>query len=226
MQMLLNQPLLRDHLSLDSVVTTVDALHAERQLTEHEEAFKQVVLADRLVLTKTDLCDPERAQALERRIGSLNPGAAILRAHGGEVTPQRLFGVGRLESPAAAQQWLSHRPTSGHASGHRHGVRCHDLAAEQPLPWRALERWLRALRIGHADRLLRLKGIVQLQGETAPVAIHGVHHVLHPPMALPHLAGDARGTRLVLITRGVKRGQIEAAWRAFLAENDQAPVHC
>ncbi|OGA17545.1 MAG: hypothetical protein A3I01_11375 [Betaproteobacteria bacterium RIFCSPLOWO2_02_FULL_65_24] len=224
MQMLLNQPLVIDNFSLDSVVATVDAVHGERQLREHEEAFKQAALADRVVFTKTDLCGPEQTRAIERRVAAINPAASLLHAAKDEISPARLFGGGRLDSLASAQQWLSHRAA---ASDHRHSVpvSCHTLTADRPLPWQALNLWLRALRIRHAERLLRVKGIANLQGEHAPVALHGVHHVFHPPVALPHLAGEVHGTRLVLITRDLPGEELEAGWRAFLAENGVSLSH-
>ncbi|HUB95402.1 MAG TPA: GTP-binding protein [Stellaceae bacterium] len=211
MQILLGQPLIAETFALDAVVTTVDALFGLRQLDEHEEAVKQAALADRLVVTKTDLAD---ASALIARLRHLNPGAEIARVPGDDVGPAQLFGaalVDRAGRVRDVEAWLGarHEP-----HGHLHGVESFALVIERPVEWRHFQRWLTRLKVAHADHLLRVKGILRIEGEDAPVAIHGVHHVFHPPVALPHLAGDGP-SRLVFITRGLDRDTVERDWRDF-----------
>jgi G3E family GTPase len=225
MQMLLNQPLVMDNFRLDSVVTLVDAVHAKQQVDEHEEAFKQVVLADRLVITKTDLAPPDRVRTLEAELSRLNPGATQLTALNGDLPPAALFGASRLGSGEQARRWLEAAPRDPHAHAHTHGVVACTLGYGQPLPWRELNRWLTEFRIRYGERLLRLKGIVQLAGESAPVAVHGVHHVFHPPQPLPHLkdAGLA-GTTLVVIARDVPENEIRSSWQRFVDEQARTAV--
>lgn len=237
MQMLLNQPLVMDNFRLDSVVTLVDAVHGVRQIAENEEALKQVLLADRLVLTKTDLVSEAAVNELERALARLNPGALRMSATNGELPPERLFGASRLDSAAAADRWLmaengshanhhaaavqANAPGGGHA--HTSGVVCCSLTFPLPLTWRELNRWLTAFRIRHGERLLRMKGIVELEGEAAPVAVHGVHHVFHPPQPLPHLTDKGlRGARLVVIARNLSEDEIKASWRAFTEAQPRA----
>lgn len=234
MQMLLNQPLVMDNFRLDSVVTLVDAVHGERQIAENEEAFKQVVLADRLVLTKTDLASAETVERLKHELARLNPGATLQTATNGELPPSALFGAANLESAVAADRWiaLAHASRSagrgaGTQKGHDHhgshahssGVVCCSLAYPSVLRWRELNRWLTAFRIKYGERLLRMKGIVELEGEPSPVALHGVHHVFHPPLPLPHLRGKGlRGARLVVIARNIPINEIQNSWNTFLNE--------
>ncbi len=238
MQMLLNQPLVMDNFRLDSVVTLVDAVHGARQIAENEEAFKQVVLADRLVLTKTDLVSAAAVASLERELARLNPGAARMISTNGELAPEQVFGAAQLDSVAATDRWMAlehighhephsaganrdeaHRAANIHAHTHTQGVVCCSLSFPAALPWRDLNRWLTAFRIRHGERLLRVKGIVELEGEDAPVALHGVHHVFHPPQPLPHLRGKGlRGARLVVIALDLGEDEIRASWRAFVDE--------
>ncbi|OFZ99256.1 MAG: hypothetical protein A3H35_02030 [Betaproteobacteria bacterium RIFCSPLOWO2_02_FULL_62_17] len=239
MQMLLNQPLVMDNFRLDSVVTLVDAVHGSKQIAENEEAFKQVVLADRLVLTKTDLCDAGAVASLGRELARLNPGAACMVAMNGELPPEQLFGAGRLDSAAAVDRWVAlenfthlDHGSAGHgdaqASEHAHtkGVVCCSLSFPLSLPWRELNRWLTAFRIKHGERLLRVKGIVELEGEASPAALHGVHHVFHPPLFLPHLRGiGLHGARLVVIARDLSEDEISASWRAFIDERAALSSH-
>jgi len=227
MQMLLNQPLIMDNFRLDTVVTLVDAVHGERQIGDNEEAFKQAVLADRLVLTKTDLAGPEAIARLRQTLAQLNPAAAIMTAVNGELPPATLFGATAIDSVSAADRWVALEHSHDHHAAHAHtrNVASCSLGYPGALRWRELNNWLTALRIRHGDRLLRVKGIVELEGEPAPMALHGVHHVFHPPLALPHLAGKGlRGARLVVITRDLGEEEVVSSWQAFVAGKSQTAV--
>jgi len=211
-QLLLNSPLLVPHVRLDAVIATVDAVHGARALDAHREAVKQAALADRLVLTKTDLVDAGAADALAARLAALNPAAPLHRARLGEIDPTLLFGAGdaaRIAERAAREAEHGHR--------HGDGIVTFCLAAETPLDWPALSRWLTRLRVGEGERLLRVKGLLNVAGEDGPVVIHGVHHVFHPPVKLPRWPDADRRTRIVIIGDGLDRQAVEEGWRAFLA---------
>ncbi|MFM9971384.1 MAG: CobW family GTP-binding protein [Burkholderiales bacterium] len=227
MQMLLNQPLVMDNFRLDSVLTMVDAVNGARQIAENEEAFKQVVLADTLVLTKTDLASEETTQHIKRELARLNPGATLYVATQGELPPSVLFGASRIDSEADAKRWVALEAATpqGHHTAHTHtqAVACCTLAYPSAIAWRELNRWLTALRIKHGEKLLRVKGIVELEGEDAPVALHGVHHVFHPPLKLTHLRDKGmHGARLVVIVRDIDIDEIRASWQQFVAERSGA----
>jgi G3E family GTPase len=217
MQMLLDNPLLGEAVRLDAVIATVDAVNGSRQLREHAEAVKQAALADRIVITKTDLAAAPEVAALTRRLAELNPAATRFDLAAGEVAPAQLFDAalmrrdGRLREVSA---WLGADEHEDGAHEHLHDIITFTLVLPAPLEWRSFSRWLRRLRIRHADQLLRVKGILTLLGEDQPVAIHGVHHVFHPPMRLPRREDDA-DSRLVFITSGLTRAEVEADWRDF-----------
>lgn len=218
LQTLLGNPLVNRFCRLDGVVTTIDVLHASRQLAAHEEARRQVALADRLLLTKTDMADAAARAEAEQDIRLLNAAAPLQvvlhgRAEAGlifdaaGVTPEQ-----RLAEIARWQQMLAH-DHDGHDHGgaghhhrhhdhnHDHGVRSLALTADEPLDWLAVQDWLAALRHAHGPRLLRVKGILDLAGESQPVAIHGVHHVFHEPVRLSHWPERPARSRIVLIFR-------------------------
>jgi len=225
MQMLLNQPAVNKDFRLENVVTVVDAVHGVRQMAEHEEAYKQVVLADRLIFSKSDLCDAAHLAELDRQLLILNPLAVRTRAKNGIVPPEWVLGEAAAdEGLRSTRRWFdglreleeSRDQRLGlDGSQHIQGVVACSLVCEGPLEWPALKGWLADLCEKYGERLLRLKGIADLLGGPVPVAIHGVHHVFHPPQALPHLAGW-RGTRLVLILRNADAAAIGASWEAFL----------
>lgn len=236
-QLLLNNPLVAHHLRLDAIVATVDAVHGDRQLDEHPEAVKQAAMADRLLLTKTDIADAAAASLLRARLVRLNPGAALHVAPHGAVEPDRLFGAGLFDPGRSpdVRRWLrddayGDRARHGHAHDHAGHDRtdadthAHDaairavcLAFDDPLDWLAVQDWLGVLRQRRGDGLLRVKGILNLRDEDAPVAVHGVHHVFHPPVRLPGWPDGDRRSRVVFITRGVDRAEIEADLPGALA---------
>ncbi len=207
MQMLLNQPLVVDNFRLDAVVTTVDALHGMRQLREHPEAVKQAALADRLVVTKTDLAQAAEVAELVQQLARLNARAPVLQAHDRGIAPSQLFGAD------AGELALEDLPVREAPHDHLAEVATFTLTIEEPVQWSGFSRWLTALKIRHADRLLRVKGILNVAGVEDPVAIHGVHHVFHPPVRLPRSAGRDSRSRIVFITRGLSREAVEADWR-------------
>jgi G3E family GTPase len=86
------------------------------------------------------------------------------------------------------------------------------LSRDEPLDWDAVSSWLARLRRGAGPDLLRVKGILNLIGQDAPVAIHGVHHVFHPPVVLDDWPDDDRRSRIVFITRGIARADLEASF--------------
>jgi G3E family GTPase len=229
MQVLLNEPLVTENFRLDRVVTVVDAVNGMRQLDEHVEAWKQVVLADRLIVSKSDLCDESRLAELDRRLAALNPVAERMRAAHGEVPPAWLIGGTEADEHSMRRRFerLREQEAGGDhpppdAPRHIEGVSACSLACDAPLEGAALVGWLNELRREHGERLLRMKGIAQLKGEEVPAAIHGVHHVLHRPHALPHLAGW-QGTSLILIMRETDAAAVGASWDAFVKNQGARP---
>ncbi len=224
MQLLLGSPMLSRSVRLDAVVACVDALHGGGTLEREAVAVKQAALADRLVVTKTDISPAGETARVTARLAVLNPGAAVFAAVEGRIAPERLFGAGLADravrdpsgwlGPAAAGEEDAH----GHAHDHLSGVGTFCLRAAAPLPWRPLQSFLTRLRVREGERLLRVKGLVAVAGEAAPVAIQGVHHVFHPPVRLPVWPDADRTTRIVVIGRGLDCAHIEAEWAAFLAD--------
>src|SRR5439155_22460091 len=153
-QLLLNNPLLGRDLRLDTVVATIDGTSGPGQFEQYAEAVKQAALADRLLVTKTDIVPAAEVEALIGALRGINPGAAIETVVHGEIDPARLVGAG-LYQQRDPGQWLDIRAYHDHR--HTHGISAFSLVAEQPLDWLAFHRWLRDLRAAYGDRLLRVK---------------------------------------------------------------------
>jgi G3E family GTPase len=233
LQTAMSHPYLVMRFRLDGVVTLVDAVNGEATFDHHPEAVKQAAVADRLVLTKTDLLDGAQGSAtrdsLVARLRRLNPAAPILDAAAGQATPSDLLGCG-LYDPARkipdVGRWLKDEAiAAAHAHHHHHHdvnrhddrIRAFTLATERAIPAAMLDLFLELLRSTHGPNLLRMKAIVNVE-ETPdrPMVLHGVQHVLHPASQLEAWPDDDRRTRMVFIVRDIEPRVIRELFDAFL----------
>jgi G3E family GTPase len=226
MHLLMVEPALTPLYRLDRVVTTVDAANALAQLDAHYEAAKQAAVADRLVLTKTDLVSAAVRDAVLERLAALNPMAPVAQVVQGRVDPAALFAPGesvsrddRLAAAAALGHAHHHAEGDDHLAVH-HGISTVSLVREAPVPWPALRAWLISLASLKGPDLLRIKGIVRLEGHAGPVVIHGVQHVFHPPIELPRWPDADRRTRITIITRNIRAADLAQSFEAALAAED------
>jgi G3E family GTPase len=192
--------------AIDTMVTLVDAQHGKVTLDRHPEARRQVALADRMLLTKTDVVGEN--QVLRERLAVLNPGAPLLCAVAGEVAPDALFGGtgadARLARLAALGDGSARSPFV--APAHSGGIATFSLVRETPLPALALTLWLEALVEHCGTNLLRVKGLVDVaEMPGRPALIHGVRHVFSAPEWLDGWPSADRRTRVVFIGEGVPR---------------------
>jgi G3E family GTPase len=213
---------------LDGVVTLVDAVNGAATLDAHVEAVKQVAVADRIVLAKTDLLDSaERRDAATRlrdRLAALNPAAPVIDAANASV-PQ-LVDCGLYDAERKipdVKRWLAEEAYAHNEHHHhdvnRHGdkIRAFTLASDRAIPFSAFEMFLDLLRSMHGPNLLRVKGIVKLaETPEQPVVIHGVQHIFHPPATLPGWPDDDHRTRLVFIVNDIPQRAVEDLFNAFL----------
>jgi G3E family GTPase len=231
---LMTDPIVAARYMLDGVVTTVDAVNGAGTLDRQPEAVKQAAVADRLLLTKTDLAEPAARQRIEERLKALNPSAAIMPVAQGAVDPALLFNIGFYDPATKSidvRRWLRDEAFEsgdghGHDAAHSHqhpDVNRHDdrirafcITRERPISWAALSAWLDGLATMRGDDLLRLKAIVALSDyPDQPVVLHGVQHLFHPPVLLPEWPSEDRRTRMVFITRDLPREAIETTLTAF-----------
>jgi G3E family GTPase len=216
---------------LDGVITVVDAVNGFATLDAHAEAVKQAAVADRIVLSKTDLLDtPERIATGERlraRLAALNPAAPVLDAAKGKASPERLLDCGLYDptgkSPDVAR-WLAEESYAPHTHDHHHDVNRHDerirafvLATDNAIPMSALDAFLDLLRAMHGPNLLRVKGVVKLTEQpSTPIVVHGVQHVFHPPARLAQWPDADHRTRFVCITRDIDPQAIQKLFDAIV----------
>jgi G3E family GTPase len=224
---LLAEPVIRHHFRLGNVVVTVDAVNGPLHLAQNPESVKQVAVADRIVLTKTDLADAALAGELKAALVRLNPSAPILEAVSDPLAPDDLMAAD-VYDPARrsveVRRWLDEEAHRAAAHGPRHGhdpnrhdrdIRAFCLTFERPLDWTLFGIWLTMLLHAHGERVLRVKGILNVLGLATPVVIHGVQHVVHPPSHLEAWPSGERRSRIVFIVRGLEPQAIERSLAAF-----------
>ena len=236
---------------LDGVVTTACAATGPHSLDQQFEAVNQIALADRIVLTKTDLVTPPDLHRFEDRIAAINPGAARITADRGRVSPGVLFGINGMQAGAATEQTLSwvnaaayptakpatpalpmgssnpayglfapnaaadplaslsmgfHRPAlTAPLSLHDSRITSVSATIDAPIPAGIFDFWLDTLIALRGPDILRMKGIVHVEGIPYPFAFHGVQHIFHPPVSLPHWPPGDRTSRIVVIGRDIPR---------------------
>ena len=207
-------PTVRQHYRLDGVVTTVDGVFGGGQLDTHPESVRQAAVADRIVITKTDMARGAGLDTLHARLRALNPAAPILRAARGDVDPEILLNAslddGRRRVAAGA--W---RPARGTAGRHDRRIRSFVLPVAAAVSRATLEHALDVLCAAHGERLLRVKGMVALAEDGRPWALHAVQHVSYP---LAPLAAWPEGAAPVLsfVTRDLDAAAVRGVLSHFI----------
>jgi G3E family GTPase len=226
-QTLASDTMLGAQYRLDGVVTLVDAVNALTQLATSPEAEQQIALADRIFLTKCDLAAEADIADLSAAIAVINPRAEIRRCSMGEVEPSDLIGIG-LTSARAGDDTLHflgelkpQRPGDEPAPAYlgqrlpaRHdpAVKTLSLRFDQPFTWASFSTAMELVISLRGKDLLRVKGIVNVEGK--PVVVQGVGHVFHPPLPLDRWPSDDNGSRLVFITRNIEAASLRALFSA------------
>lgn len=191
---------LASQIHVQAVVTVMDAVLAARTLDEAPEARRQVVVADRIVLTKVDIAGEAAARALEAELAALNPAAPITRADNGRVAPEVVLADNaRLSEPIYPR---------GRAR-HSDDIESFVLRFDKPVAWAAFEQAMGVLATLRGHDVLRAKGLLEVIGCRGPVVVHQVQHLTAKPVELESWPDADQTSRLVFITRGIARADVE-----------------
>lgn len=224
LQAIMGHPVLSDLLRLDGVIAVVDSVNGMSTLDAHEEAVKQVAMADRIVLTKSTSDDA--IDLLNKRLAGLNPTARIFGEGHNQPGFHDLFNCGLYDPESKTSdvaRWLNDAALSNHHGDHHHDINRHDariraftLLADKPVTAASLVNFIDLLRSAHGPNLLRVKGIIQIEEDPdRPVVIHGVQQIFHPPATLPEWPSDDHRTRLVMITKDLSETFVRKLFDAF-----------
>jgi G3E family GTPase len=218
---LLSEPVLRHHFRLSGIVATVDAVNGAAQLADFPEAVKQAAVADRLIVTKSDIAAAEAVTALRARLRALNASAEILLST--EADGPRLLIDDIYDAEGRSREAGHWRVPDPERHDHTHGVRSFAVAFDRPLDWTAFGVWATMLLHRHGAEVLRLKGLLNVAGVPTPVLINGVQHIVHPPSHLPAWPDADRRSRLIFIVRGLDHVRLECSLAAFNALVNEIP---
>lgn len=230
LQTLLIDPELARTTRMDGLVSVVDAANGPKTLDAQFEAVSQVAMADLILLSKTDLVSAAAAEAFSKRLRELNPTARIERPIAGKFDPKKLWGLSGLHKGVAQQDaiaWttsttLSDADPLANLSGlnkpkqvtfastpHDTRISSASIILDAPIKDSAFDTWLDTLIALRGPDILRVKGIVFLEGIDVPFVFHGVQHIFDPPVPLKNWSGDDRRSRIVVIARDLSRPELQ-----------------
>ncbi|MGE0039025.1 MAG: GTP-binding protein [Xanthobacteraceae bacterium] len=197
---------------VEVVLAVIDATGGLATLEWSAEARKQVILADRLVISKSDLADADAVARLTERLRALNGRATIVTAIAGNLDPRALTDAADDSARTAA----IHTGFVAEAE-HTDGIASFVWTETSPVDWTVFARALETLLALRGPDLLRVKGFLNVAGCRGPVLVQVVQHLAHPPIELAAWPEDDQTSRLVFITRNISEAQVRALFAAVQA---------
>jgi G3E family GTPase len=230
LQTLILDQVLKHQLRLANTVATVDGIHGAGQLQTHMESVRQAAMADRLVITKTDIAPAKSLAALHQALRVLNPTARLYDVQTPALSAGALLIEGVTDSAtklAEVQHWLRHASEHDAASHHHdhaegegyHSAHIHSfsLRMTKEVDWTAFGVWLTSLLHCHGSKILRVKGLLNVSDALGPIVLHGVQHIIHPPLHLDQWPDDDTSSRLVFVVQDIDPALIRRSLFGFLA---------
>lgn len=187
--------------SIEVVLTVVDGVNGLRNLEKAPEARKQAILADRLIVTKTDIGDLKTIRKLKDTLKELNPRAIVDTAVNGKLDPNCFIDLGQELLTTARTGFVAE-------ASHSDGVLSFVMREKTPIEWPVFYRTMELLIALRGPDLLRIKGLLNLKESKGPVVFQAVQHLIHPPVELAQWPDADRDSRVVFITRGVSEKQV------------------
>jgi len=225
---------------LDSVITMVDAVNALSQIDQQPESVKQIAVSDLLLISKSDIAVAGQVESVKKRVRGINGSVEVLEVNHGDVDPRLLFGRGAVSEETSAsrlERWLGHAATCaldhhehcGHehsndqknlhvAARHDDRVQTFSIVLDTPATTRSFTVWLTMLASFRGVNLLRVKGIVNVEGR--PLVINAVQSILHEPIELTHWPSEDLRTRIVFIVRELDRNDLERTVETLLLPDE------
>lgn len=220
---LMLDPVIRNQFRLGTIVTTVDAVNAKQHLKDNPETTKQIAVADRVLITKTDLVAETALDRLRPILTSVNPTAQVhdsgAVASAADLLTSDLYSKGKKSDEV--QMWFRQaikEPEAGRHHGHHHhadGIHSFTISVTEPLDWTGFGLWMIMLLHAHGENILRIKGILNIAGEDTPAVVHGVQHTIHPPQHLDAWPSNDHRSRIIFIVRDISAAKVEKSFLAF-----------
>lgn len=216
--------IINKHFYVGNIICTIDAIAGISTLQSSSEASKQVAIADRLLITKSDIADVEDKAVLESLLLDINPTASLQSSGGRNFDARHLFlnefrdsATRKDEVRALLERDIALTGSHGKEQHHHHHMIssfCVEFSA--PVDWVAFGVWLTATLHVHGENILRVKGILNVHESKTPVFIDGVQHIMYPPVHLDQWLTRDRNSRIIFITRGLDEKRIRRSLLFFL----------
>ena len=241
-----NDDFVYSHFNFAGTITILDGQHIREQLKNQYEAVKQIALADLILISKTDLIDSDEIDAIEEVSRKINHSAKIFPVLKGQINPSIISEIGPYKDGDSRNQnmvssWLTFndnslaspiRPaqvdnTLGFAKPKiiaHSNIESFSLVVEKPLPPIALLSAIAITQEQYGDSILRIKGILNLEGQENPVIVHGVQGNLYPLSELPQWPEGKKESKLVFIVRATVLEQIRHIFTQALEHPDEAAI--
>jgi G3E family GTPase len=227
---LLGDAMLCHQIRLANIITTVDGVLGTAQVDRHAEALRQAAIADRIVITKTDIADAASVARLRSRLLIVNPTARLYDAQSSRLAPDTLLEQGVFDPQTRSREvshWLAATtPHAAHGDSHDHAdhedrsggpnLQTFSLRIEHPVDWSAFAIWLTCLLHRHGAQVLRVKGLLNVAGAAGPLVLHGVQQMIHPPVHLDSWPDEDRASRLVFVVEDLKASAVQDSLFTFL----------
>ncbi|MEI7515087.1 MAG: GTP-binding protein [Betaproteobacteria bacterium] len=223
---------LQHHFRVGNVVTTVDAVNGAANLGQYPECQKQVAVADRLVVTKADIADASGLDALHAQLARVNPSAPCVALDPVRLDARAILGADVFDIASKTEEvahWLQSTrqrnylalaadPKSGADANVHRDIVSFALDLPEALDWTVFSLWLSLLLHAYGAQVLRVKGLLNVEGADAPVVVHGVQQLVHPPSHLECWPSADHHSRLVFIVRGLEPLRIQASMDRYLRD--------
>ena len=219
------EPIIRNHFGLGNIICTLDGMVGLSTLANHEEATKQLAVADRVLITKADIAPSENVARLEKTAKKINPICDVVQSTGSGFAASFLLDedLNKLERRGLeVSRWFENHESSNHkhehsSDVHGQGLNSFVIKYDAPIDWTAFGIWLTALLHAHGEFILRVKGLLHVRESDTPVVLHGVQHVVHPPLHLESWPSEERQSKIVFITKGISEDAIRHSLTTFLS---------
>ena len=216
--------MLKHHFRIGNIITVVDAPNGARNIEAYPESAGQVAVADRIIISKSDLADREAIDGLKSLLRRMNRAAeAVVFDETSDPTEALLLDTINDPGarPAEVARWIAAETSHGQDHDHVHDVNLHGnirafvIEADRAVAWPRFALWLSMLINRHGRKILRLKGLIDIEGAETPVVIHGVQHIIHRPLHLAAWPDGIRRTRIVVIGESLDRDLMQRSFDAF-----------
>jgi len=228
---------------LDGVVTLADAATGMKTLDQQFEAVHQVAMADVLILSKVDLVEPFDLSRFEKRLEGINASARRIRAQHGKVPVGTLFGLSAMREgvtlsdvdtwlgmsqemakadPLAGLSGFTVKPAApaafnpSTAAAHDHRINSASIEVTDPIPANVFDFWLDTLVALRGPNILRMKGILHVEGLPYPFVFHGVQHIFDAPVPMKSWSGQDTTSRVVVIARDMAEADLKGSLEMLL----------